>query len=183
MAKASESTRKKGKTDNTPSADGGPAPELEPDADEKVGVSEDEGSASKDVTVGADTAPATARKRPGKAEPLPMKWKVVGFSDGLGVVLLKAQDKIAANREAARLEEEQKYENVGVYTIEAALPPPPKPVRKPEPKTPASKKAKTAPKTARKPASKAPSKEKAKPTAKKTTKKKTAKPTSKRKKR
>jgi hypothetical protein len=79
-----------------------------------------------------------ARKRPGKAEPIPMKWKVVGFSDGIPVILLKATEKIAANREAERLQAESSYGNIGVYTIDAKIPipvappPPKKPARKPE---------------------------------------------------
>jgi hypothetical protein len=182
MAKASESTKRKSKKAKTPSADGDAAPVSKPDADEKVAVGDNTTSAADGATSSSDSAPATPRKRPGKAEPLPMKWKVVGFSDGLGVVLLKAQEKLAANREAARLEEEQKYENIGVYSIDAALPPPPKSARRPEPKTPPKKQAKAAPKTASQRAAKTPTTKKAKPTpktkAKKTVKRKTAKRTS-----
>ncbi len=130
---------KAGKTKKAPPASPKPRSKKkaadEGDDADKVEVAEPQVDAAEEPAAQSDGEPAdAARKRPGKAEPIPMKWKVVGFSDGIPVTLLKATEKIAANREAERLQEESSYANIGVYSIDAKIPipvPPPPPKKSP----------------------------------------------------
>lgn len=62
------------------------------------------------------------RRKPGKAEPIPMKWKLVGIADGMIFTLLKAVEKPPVEAELARLEVESRYEHMAIYPIDAKVP-------------------------------------------------------------
>ena len=74
---------------------------------------------------GAQAQQAAAPKRRGtKAEPVPLKWKVVGISEGLALTLLKSTDKSVAESELSRLKMETRYKKLGIYPIDVIVPSP-----------------------------------------------------------
>jgi type IV secretory pathway VirB10-like protein len=125
----------------------------------------------KDGGKGSET-PVAPRRRATKAEPIPLKWKVVGISGGFALTLLKTAEKSLAEGEMARLQQEGRYHKLGVYPIDAKISTPHPPKRMPEP-PPRTKKKGAKPKPAakavpaRKKASGKTAKAAAKPAAKK----------------
>ncbi len=74
------------------------------------------------AAVGA-TGAAPPRRKPGKAEPIPLKWKLVGIADGMIFTLLKAVEKPPVEAELARLlEGASRYEQMEIYPIDAKVP-------------------------------------------------------------
>ena len=73
---------------------------------------------------GATPSGATPpRRKPGKAEPIPLKWKLVGIADGMIFTLLKATEKPPVEAELARLlEGASRYEQMEIYPIDAKVP-------------------------------------------------------------
>jgi hypothetical protein len=115
------------------------------------------GAAESPAKVAERSEQAPAKRRATKAEPPPMKWKVMAFLDGLALTLLKSQEKSVAEGEAARLVAEGRYQEVTVYPIDEDVPPP-NPAKQEQEHARAHRDAelagKAASKAARKPASK-----------------------------
>ncbi len=80
-------------------------------------------SKAKPGAVPAAAGATPHRRKPGKAEPIPLKWKLVGIADGMIFTLLKATEKPPVEAELARLlEGVSRYEQMEIYPIDAKVP-------------------------------------------------------------
>lgn len=95
---------------------------------EQGGESPDQSNSS--VSKPAEAAPSpsgqgTSSKRgPGAKEIVPLAWKLVGFSDGMPVTLLKCVERSEAEAQLERLQAERYYSGLAIYEIDAKVPVP-----------------------------------------------------------